>query len=38
MDAAALSRLIQEFIAASTTGSVIEDGEVLFDLSNLGTR
>jgi hypothetical protein len=33
MDAASLSREIQEFIAASSSGAVIEDGEVLFDLT-----
>ncbi len=33
MDAAVLSREIQDFIAASSSGAVIEEGEVLFDLS-----
>ncbi len=33
MDAPLLSRRIQEFIAASVSGAVIEEGEVLFDLS-----
>lgn len=33
MDAALLCRQIQEFITASASGAVIEDGEVLFDLA-----
>ena len=33
MDADLLSRRIQDFIAASTSGVIIEDGQVLFDLS-----
>ena len=33
MDAAALAREIQDFIAASCSGTVIEDGEALFDLT-----
>jgi hypothetical protein len=33
MDAATLVNLIQEFIAASASGVVIEEGEVLFDLT-----
>jgi len=33
MDAAALSREIQEFIGSSSSGAVIEDGEILFDLT-----
>jgi hypothetical protein len=33
MDAATLSREIQDFIAASSSGAVVEDGEVLFDLA-----
>ncbi|HVZ17493.1 MAG TPA: hypothetical protein VG897_10280 [Terriglobales bacterium] len=33
MDVALLAREIQQFIAASSSGAVIEDGEILFDLS-----
>lgn len=32
MDVALLSRQIQDFIAASQSGTIVEDGEVLFDL------